>query len=205
MLKFNNLLKILFCIHLLISAKCLLSQNYNHIYRIYGIKEHSGGDYYYHYSHDNKSLSKTQTVEIHITNNDDIKVQYKSVCFISMDDDTIFLSTDSNGVINVPRNIIKLYPRIYIAPLVYPGRDFNYRPIKYDAVRIFINNYLDECSLDKIYITLKKQMPDITFYYIESQRILSKNELDCLKSDILTGEHSCSVWGEIRMIPYIEI
>lgn len=48
-------------------------------------------------------------------------------------------------------------------------------------------------------------MPNITFYYIESQRILSKNELDCLKSDIITGEHSCSVWGEVRMIPYIEI
>lgn len=182
----------------------------SYVYEIHGIDEYLGGDYYYIYSINNRDAEDSATVEIHINNNDSIKVQNETIYFISLDKDTISLSTDHDGTINIPYTLLKKYPLMYIPPIVFKTKGFNHRPIKYIEENILINtskmvSEFKECLLKEMYVTLRNSKFDIMIFVIESPRTLSNEEIDCIKKDIIIGRRICSAWHEIKLFPLIEI
>ena len=177
-------------------------------YFIFGLSENHGGYYSISYNtHQSKKTSKTH-VTITINNLDDIVFCNKSVIFAFPDGGIEQYFTDNTGSVVVTLNSVLKQPTIKIAEIdtVCNNWVFKYSEMDIDIFPVSI--YKDNGNayyIDKIEITLKKMLPKISYYKVESEIPLDKYDIEQIKTDIISGQRNCELWKSIVVIPYVEI
>lgn len=199
---------------LLVCSKMANSQNDNkdsYCYYIYNTQDVNSGYYYCTYSRQNNPTYDDKNVELLIYNPEGSTMDFVSVFFISNDNDTIIKASDSNGVVRISLNSLSLYSHIYVN--ANTAETYNHEPKRrYNVTKIDLNKYVTtdyetntHFVLDKIIVVASGITPENAYYIIESRNPLEKNDIDCIRADILIGTKNCPLWNKVKIKAYADI